>query len=74
MVSLEIICCLFTVALTIGALLKRSRPCIMLEKARKGGESFKYPLLKITRNVICEDLHAREKALVVTDFWASLPT
>lgn len=43
-------------------------------EGEKRGESFEHPLLKITRNVIYEDLHVREKAVVVTDFWASLPT
>lgn len=45
----------------------------MLEKVRKEGSPLNTPLLKITRNVIYEDLHVREKAVVVIDLGRHCP-
>lgn len=42
-------------------------------EGEKRGESFEHPLLKITRNVIYEDLHVREKAVVVIDLGRHCP-
>lgn len=42
-------------------------------EGEKRGESFEHPLLKITSNVIYEDLHVREKAVVVIDFGPHCP-